>query len=195
MMAAAAAMALNGAAGAQNQNQIMNGNSWHTSDNNWTGSFNGCASKGNGLVDCTFTETYVGPNNTKGGQWTPPGMIIVLNGGQEIRAKEITLAGERSSGTRFITTYQNMPIPSVWHFKLPGNLAVIPRLVYGKAIFSNVPVKGVAAAPAPVAPSNAGSTLPSTQAVIDGKAFTLNFANCRASGAGYVCSTQINPVR
>lgn len=174
-----------GMAGAQEL--IQSGNSWKLSDNNWTGSFNGCVSKGNGLVDCTFTETYVGAENMKTGYWSASDVIIVLNGGQEIKASELTVGGNRERGSQAKTMYQNMPVTAIAHFKLPTNVSVLPRVVYGRALFSNVTFRNTAAP----APRPASSPAPANTA-----AYNAVMTNCKPGAGGTLtCTATLTPRR
>lgn len=122
---------------------------------------------------------------------------VVTPDGVPVVARQVKAAGGgwTNSTTSWITSYQGLAYQVSVLFDVPKTTRSLPVFsAYGSTL-RNVMIGGAATPPATTPPAPT-LNLPATQAVIGGKAYTISFTNCAASGNGaFTCRSVLTPAR
>ncbi|UQN06496.1 hypothetical protein [Deinococcus sp. QL22] len=188
-MAAAIVLGANGASAQTWDFSIVN--------DDFSGTFKGCKRLDPTTVSCSINLSYAERYDYTKSQVSYQIARLVSPTGKEIYPVRTTVGDLQLDNSQrtwnYFSFYRGVPVLATFVFKGYTDNSVA-RFYIGTGYLSDVPVQP-ATAESPVPPVTP-MKFPSTQAVIGGKAFTVSFANCKATVSGaYTCSSTVTPSR
>lgn len=166
---------------------------WNVSGG-FTDQFFGCLRTKGGTVECTLTSTYSGPLDTAGSSFFAGSTKAFTPDGLAVSATSSAVAGKPGNAYATNVAYKNIPVKVVYTFNYPHALNFIRTLMMNKGTIQNVTIAGSSVPVAGSTTSASAVQLGTTQAVVGGKAYTINLTNCKLSSGIYTCTSTLVPL-